>query len=174
MLEVCEFLHSYVSAHQADTGTNSTTVVAIIRLAQLRHYAQTTNPTMDDVGPDVWTMLELNVGVFCVCMPSARKFVARRFPALFSTVEPSNKYTPNSHSGSSKRSAGKRPLSSLGGITKSVDTRVERFGEDDQVELVSFDQDGRNKASSVALSVEKDDHSKVSEHDVGTNYVQHR
>ncbi|KAI9708219.1 MAG: hypothetical protein M1820_004173 [Bogoriella megaspora] len=136
-----------------------TTIVACIRLAQLRHYAKTTNPTMDDVGPDVWTMLELNVGVFCVCMPAARKFLVRRFPTLFgSSVRSYGKYedtpdvkAPNSdNSGSSKRSGGKTSISKLGGITKSVDTRVSTLAEDDEIELVQTGENGSNAAPAPA------------------------
>lgn len=154
---------------------HSTTIVAIIRLVQLRHYAKTTNPTMDDVGPDIWTMLELNVGVFCVCMPSARKFLARRFPTCFGSVKSSNPYdySPNARV-SSGRSGGKVPISTLGGIMKSVDTTVQRSGEDDEVELVQLEQKGENPAPSSTGSHERDRPLNDLESDAPTTYRQWR
>ena len=112
---------------------------------------------MDDVGPDIWTMLELNVGVFCVCMPAARKFLARRLPVCFGTVKSSNQVddTPQACIPKASGSGGKASISKLSGITKSVDTWVQRTGEDDEVELVQIEQNGRSTAPSSTASDEK-------------------
>lgn len=114
----------------------------MIRLVKLKQYAKTTNPTMELVEPDIWTMVELNFGIFCACMPSIRHFITNHFPDCFDTNADSDEFNPNgrpSNSYTSSQSGGRTPKKKLGnfsGITKTVDTTVQTM--EDEVELVQY------------------------------------
>lgn len=120
-------------------------------------FATSTNPTYDNVPTAYWSVLEAFVGIFCVCMPSLRRFLAHVFPSCFqSTQTGSKKYEQYSHD-PNKPSYGTRKASKasisfgamkLGsGITKTTETTVEsRKGEEDEIELVGMGV-GRGRAS---------------------------
>jgi hypothetical protein len=128
---------------------SSTIVVSIIRLWALSHYATSSNPIYDNMLSGIFSPLELNVGIICMCMPAFRRFVARFAPTCFgSTFASSNrKYYEDEHEhdtvrrSGTKRSKGKRDT--LGGslfqstIVKTVDTQVGEEGGD-QVRLVEL------------------------------------
>lgn len=49
----------------------------------------------------VWSTIELDVGIICVCMPSLRHMLIRMFPSLGSTHDSTDKRTTtDKHSGS--------------------------------------------------------------------------
>lgn len=62
------------------------TVVSILRLQSLLHFAKSTNPTWDNVPVSQWSTVEINVGIICVCMPSIRLLLVRLFPKVFGTT----------------------------------------------------------------------------------------
>ncbi|KAH7091693.1 hypothetical protein FB567DRAFT_465162 [Paraphoma chrysanthemicola] len=57
-----------------------TTVVAAIRLKSLVKFATTPNPTWDYLSAGLWSIVEYQVGVICLCMPSIRLGLARLLP----------------------------------------------------------------------------------------------
>ncbi|KAH6949727.1 hypothetical protein BKA56DRAFT_606817 [Ilyonectria sp. MPI-CAGE-AT-0026] len=62
------------------------TVVSIIRLRALVKFAtDIENLTWDYLETIRWSFIEINVGVFCVCMPSLRLFLAYIFPKILGT-----------------------------------------------------------------------------------------
>ena len=142
----------------ADT-LDRTIVVSCIRLQSLAQYAASQNPLYDNLNAGVYSILETNVGVICICMPSFRRFLATLIPKLFGSTKGDSKYnkheneTPKTPHSSAKRS-NKFKKSTLGGslfdtqITKTVDTRVESADSDDEVQLVELQKNGQNVAPS--------------------------
>ncbi|KAH7327754.1 hypothetical protein B0I35DRAFT_472524 [Stachybotrys elegans] len=70
------------------------TVFTIIRLNSLLKFSKATNPTWEQYGVALWTIVELNVGIICACMPSMANMMKH--------------FVPNLLSSSSKYSTGKR------------------------------------------------------------------
>lgn len=142
-----------------------TIIVSITRLWALAHYNTSTNPIYDNMLSGIFSPLELNVGIICMCMPAFRRFVARFAPTCFgSTFASSNrKYyednaTPSERQG--RASHGRRKTDTLGGslfqstIVKTVDTTVEEERSGDQVRLVELSreegEEGERKETHVA------------------------
>ncbi|KAH7079234.1 hypothetical protein BKA63DRAFT_261794 [Paraphoma chrysanthemicola] len=55
-------------------------IVAAIRLKSLVLFAKTPNPTWDSLNASVWSAIELQVGIICICMPSIRLGLNRLMP----------------------------------------------------------------------------------------------
>lgn len=65
---------------------SSVTVVSIIRLRALVKFAtDIENLTWDYLETIRWSFIEINVGIFCVCMPSLRLLFAYLFPKILGT-----------------------------------------------------------------------------------------
>ncbi|GJN73914.1 hypothetical protein PLICBS_007997 [Purpureocillium lilacinum] len=59
------------------------TIVSMLRLRSLvQAGASTVNPTWDFFEAGVWSTVEINVGIICICMPSLRLLLVRLFPGL--------------------------------------------------------------------------------------------
>lgn len=128
-----------------------TTVVSIVRLQSLVQFSSSTNATWDNVPTAYWSVLEAFVGIFCVCMPALRRFLAAAFPRCFGSTQNNSKYdnfdtpnTPNRLSNNmlSGNKGSKAPKASYGaygsGITKTMETTVET--EEDEVQLVELER----------------------------------
>ncbi|KND89041.1 hypothetical protein TOPH_06339 [Tolypocladium ophioglossoides CBS 100239] len=69
------------------TGT-FVTVVSILRLRSLVKFgSDTPNPTWDFFDVGIWSTVEINVGIICVCLPSLRLLLVRLFPCLLGTTQ---------------------------------------------------------------------------------------
>jgi hypothetical protein len=110
----------------------------------------------------VFSVLEVNVGIICICMPSFRRFLARIIPGCFGSTQeyPDSDESPNAQISSGKKSGSKKKPT-LGGslfdttIVKTVDTKVEAVKEsEDEVRLVELHRDGKNGAVSTTESAE--------------------
>ncbi|KAK4864759.1 hypothetical protein LT330_001382 [Penicillium expansum] len=75
------------------------TLVSILRLNSLIHFASTTNLTWDYVTVGYWSTIECDVGVICACLPAIRSLLRRVAPGLFGDTEKAkSSYAMNSHS----------------------------------------------------------------------------
>ncbi|CAO2656616.1 Nn.00g054190.m01.CDS01 [Neocucurbitaria sp. VM-36] len=63
------------------------TVVSILRLRSLVHFAVSTNSTMEQTDVISWSNIEVNVGIICACMPALRVMLVRCFPKVFGTTK---------------------------------------------------------------------------------------
>ncbi|KAL6706194.1 hypothetical protein ACN47E_005929 [Coniothyrium glycines] len=131
-----------------------TTIVSVIRLQSLVQFSSSTNPTYDNVPTAYWSVLEAFVGIFCICMPALRRFLAHIFPRCFGSTHTNSNYnqydspdTPNKLS-SARTKNSKATLSfamtSFGGtgITKTTETRVESIADsDDEIHLVDANRE---------------------------------
>ncbi|PNY27452.1 Uncharacterized protein TCAP_02621 [Tolypocladium capitatum] len=65
------------------------TVVSILRLrALVKFNSDTPNPTWDSFDVTIWSIVEINVGLLCVCLPSLRLLLARLFQRAPVTTQP--------------------------------------------------------------------------------------
>lgn len=58
------------------------TVVSIIRIPALVTLGRSNNPTWDNFEAGMWSTIEINVGIICICMPTLRLVLVRLFPTL--------------------------------------------------------------------------------------------
>ncbi|KAJ5953493.1 hypothetical protein N7454_000389 [Penicillium verhagenii] len=63
------------------------TGVGIYRAIMLKLFATSTNPTWDNAPGGYWSVIEIDVGIFCLCMPAMRSLLARLFPAVFGSTK---------------------------------------------------------------------------------------
>ncbi|KAF8854103.1 hypothetical protein BDZ45DRAFT_806100 [Acephala macrosclerotiorum] len=62
-----------------------TCIISVLRLHSLYVISVSTDPTWDNVGAATWSMVELNTGIICACLPILKSFVSRLFPDLLGT-----------------------------------------------------------------------------------------
>ncbi|EGX89777.1 integral membrane protein, putative [Cordyceps militaris CM01] len=64
------------------------TVMSILRLRSLVTFgAQSQNPTWEFFDVALWSDIEINVGLMCICMPSLRLLLVRLFPKVLGTTQ---------------------------------------------------------------------------------------
>ncbi|KAF2791700.1 hypothetical protein K505DRAFT_219712, partial [Melanomma pulvis-pyrius CBS 109.77] len=73
-------------------------IVSAVRLQSLIYFSNSQNITWDYVAASYWSVIELDVGIICACMPSLRALMLRYFPKIFS-----NGTTKNSQGYSSQK-----------------------------------------------------------------------
>ena len=61
----------------------SVNVVSMLRLKSLIKFANSTNPTWDQLDVVYWSTTEVNVGMMCTCLPTLRLILVRLFPKAF-------------------------------------------------------------------------------------------
>ncbi|KAH8669062.1 CFEM domain-containing protein [Xylariales sp. PMI_506] len=132
------------------------TVVSIFRLRSLVTFANSQNPTWDDLDGSLWSTLEINVGIICACMPSLRLILVRFFPILGGGSNGTRKYayggSGNNLSnhlwdrgqslGTASRGEGPARNPSVKAIHYQKSYTVQ-YGDSDEVSLVEF-QKGRH------------------------------
>ncbi|KAL4880293.1 hypothetical protein BJY04DRAFT_219289 [Aspergillus karnatakaensis] len=59
------------------------TVISILRLVEAVGFNTTMNPTKDFVPVGVWSLLEIDIGIMCSCMPGIRALCKRIWAAFF-------------------------------------------------------------------------------------------
>ncbi|KAJ5701249.1 integral membrane protein [Penicillium malachiteum] len=75
------------------------TGVGIYRAVMLKMFANSTNPTWDDAAGGYWSVIEIDVGIFCLCMPALRSLLGRLIPSVFGTARDAS----NMHTSSQKK-----------------------------------------------------------------------
>ena len=71
-----------------------------MRLQSLLNFANSTNPTWDNYEVINWSTIEINVGIICACLPSARLILVHFFPRVLGSSQHSyNQYYNNSAGG---------------------------------------------------------------------------
>lgn len=134
-----------------------TTIVAAIRLRSLVIFGNSQNPTYENVSAAYWAVLEDCVSIFCVCMPSLRRFLTRILPGWFPSTQSDSEQGRYANQDLSDRFTSRKPttrgtpnfaLSTFGsaGMTKTMQANVEsELGEDDEAELVDSKRSGTSK-----------------------------
>lgn len=61
---------------------HSVTVISVVRLQALTTWADSSNPTWNNLSVSQWSTIEINVGIICASMPTLRLLLLRVFPRL--------------------------------------------------------------------------------------------
>lgn len=72
------------------------TLISGLRLRSLVLFANTVNPTYDDLAVALWSGIEVFTGIICACLPTARVFIMRILPKWLhlSRTGPSSEQPP--------------------------------------------------------------------------------
>ncbi|KAM3480429.1 hypothetical protein MY5147_001195 [Beauveria neobassiana] len=74
------------------------TVVSALRLRSLIYFANSINPTWDELPLALWSTIEINVGLMCACLPTLRLILVRILPRVFgSTLRSASERSAVSH-----------------------------------------------------------------------------
>jgi hypothetical protein len=135
---------------------HSVTVVSMLRLRSLVHFANTTNMTWDYLEASLWSVIECQVGIICSCMPSIRLGLTRLFPKIMGST---NRSTAKDTGAPSGRSHGHNTFNPLTTNEINVQTTVRvshatkyRSNDDERsfVQLVEIDGDSKSAKSSAS------------------------
>lgn len=124
----------------------------------------------------VYSVLELNVGIICICMPTFRRFLAHFVPNCFASSQTDSNLknyedeTPNARASTKKSGRSGRKRSTMDGslfnttIMKTIDTRVTSLNkDDDEVQLVELQRNGELQKN--GKSVNGSEHGSTEVHD---------
>ncbi|KAM0466820.1 hypothetical protein ACHAPV_000329 [Trichoderma viride] len=128
-------------------------VVSILRLRSLIKFgSDSINPTWDFFDVSVWSVVEINVGLICVCLPSFRVLLVRLFPKfLQGTTERYGRSSKRNRS--SNKRVSRLPLGHSAGsqVDRSIShpnvgpnriafqrSYTVEYGDTDEVQLVSI------------------------------------
>ncbi|KID66123.1 Satratoxin biosynthesis SC1 cluster protein 4 [Metarhizium brunneum] len=140
------------------------TIVSILRLRSLIAFSYSTeNPTWDFFDVGIWSDIEINVSMICVCLPSFRLLLVRLFPRLRETTQQyyadrrtgDKMHNTRSRGGGGDSQSG-RDGNAAGeggnGIWYQKSFTV-KYVETDELQLVSVrDRDNRDRASAKSES----------------------
>lgn len=139
---------------------NSVTIVSILRLKSLIAFSyHTDNPTWDFFDVGIWSDIEINVSMICVCLPSFRLLLVRLFPRLRETTQ---------HYYADRRTGDNTGKSRRGGASQSgregtgtgedgnriwyQKSFTVKYVETDELQLVSMPEQDRASAKSEVSS----------------------
>jgi hypothetical protein len=106
-------------------------------------WGRTTNPTLDYLSLGLWSIVELDVGIICACMPGMAALLRRVLPRAFASLKGTSKNTANTdeiRTYGGDRRMGSSPTKSK--ISKQTDIKVsfshgnDRDSKDDDYELL--------------------------------------
>lgn len=134
------------------------TVVSILRLQSLVHFATSMNPTWDQTEVINWSNIEINIGIICTCMPALRVMLVRLSPKVFGTTKGTSQrryYAYGSHTQGMKSGGAGGTIGSTGRganlssrdphtITYTKTFEVQTT-ENDETSLVQMDEFGPKK-----------------------------
>ena len=74
-------------------SSRSVCIISILRLHTPKVAVETSDPTWDDEAAATWSILELNMGIVCSCLPTLRPLVTRILPQFIAvtTATPTNR-----------------------------------------------------------------------------------
>lgn len=106
-------------------------------------WGRTTNPTLDYLSLGLWSIIELDVGIICACMPGMATLLRRLLPSVFESIKGSSNGTADtdglrtySGEGTMGNSFSKNKISKRTDIHVSFGSRGEHDSKDDNYELL--------------------------------------
>ncbi|SPO06396.1 related to integral membrane protein PTH11 [Cephalotrichum gorgonifer] len=137
------------------------TIISILRLQSLVTFGKShDNPTWDNSGVSKWSVIEINVGLICACMPTIRLALAKAFTVFRETTVGRSYAGANHHTTSASRRRGNasrvvatnnasRP-GSISGVECRKSFQVEYGPADDSsiIPMNDFDEDHRGAGRS--------------------------
>ncbi|ORY01680.1 hypothetical protein BCR34DRAFT_91515 [Clohesyomyces aquaticus] len=119
------------------------TVVSIVRLRALVHFAKTSNITWDYLEASLWSVIEVYVGIVCACMPSLRLGLQRLFPKfLGSSLDAASKPTGTGGTQGNTLNPGSIAVQTSFRISHSRKPQTNEHGS--FVQLVEIDGDAKS------------------------------
>lgn len=94
------------------------TISSIVRLHAIRIYTESEDPFYDSVPINVWSMVEVNIGIWCASIPALKVLITRRRRATSQTSHTAGTYKYHS----SGRSGGKLSGNSGSSGSKNVES----------------------------------------------------
>lgn len=137
----------------------SVITISCLRVQTLTKYSNTLNPTYDTLASGIWSNVELNVGVICICMPAFRRFLAHTLHKCFALREnslslPGEANLPNELPLNRLKRGSKRKTlpDSLFATTvvKTINSKIK--AEEDELHLVEMWTGQRTEGSIASLS----------------------
>ncbi|KAH8696554.1 integral membrane protein [Talaromyces proteolyticus] len=89
------------------------TGVSIYRIVMLKIFATSTNPTWDNAAGGYWSIVEVDVGVFILCMPALRSLLSRLLPGVFGSTKGKSSAGPSSSQKKFRAASGSYPNTSF-------------------------------------------------------------
>lgn len=83
-------------------------------------FADTQNPSWDYTGVSNWSVVEINVGIICTCMPALRVILVRLFPLLGGSTKATNQYYLHSGSLTAGKSKGRSRAGTGGQLQSNI------------------------------------------------------
>lgn len=65
----------------------SACAISVVRLAELYLQDGASDPSWDSSSLSYWTVIELNVGIMCACLPTLRPIIKKFIPALLGSTD---------------------------------------------------------------------------------------
>lgn len=115
----------------------SVTVISVLRLRSLVTFgANSLNPTWEFFDVSMWSNIEINVGIICICMPALRLLLVRLFPKILGTTQ--RYYAKYSNSGN-KSANDREPRSGrFGNVSVSRAERGAFDGQQHELGQISY------------------------------------
>lgn len=125
------------------TGS-SICIISVVRLRALHVGAVSKDPTYDNFGIAIWSVIEVNCAIVGACLPTLKPLIARIFPGLLSTGFKRSRNTPYLH-----HSAGvdRTPAHSNRQRTTGDAESATQILDDDELGVVLSDMDIKNTHS---------------------------
>ncbi|CRG86148.1 hypothetical protein PISL3812_03151 [Talaromyces islandicus] len=105
------------------------TGVSIYRIVMLKIFSTSTNPTWDNAAGGYWSIVEIDVGVFILCMPALRSLLGRLLPGVFGSTKGVSSAGQNSSQKKFRRVSGNQGNSFVQLI--EIDNRKDNTGPGD-------------------------------------------
>ncbi|KAI6781621.1 CFEM domain-containing protein [Emericellopsis cladophorae] len=99
------------------------TVVSILRLQSLVHFATSSNITWEFYDVSVWSTIEICVGVACACLPTVRLLLVKIFPKLAGSTRRATDYYENRYGHASGNKSATHKSRNVAIVTADRDRR---------------------------------------------------
>lgn len=136
------------------------TVVSILRLQALVHFASSSNVSWEFYDVSVWSTIEVGVGIMCTCLPTLRLLLVKVFPILGGTLARSGQqyqnYGNSNELGNLSRSERSRRNGTLQDLSLSRDSTA--YGKGDGIIIKTSYSVKRSKADTDEASLVSHDH----------------
>jgi hypothetical protein len=109
-------------------------IASIVRLHSIRIYTESTDPFYDSVPINVWSMVELNIGIYCASIPALKAIFVRTQGNTRST---GYRYHSRDQSGATKITGSK--ITPRGGSSNQSQSSVHNQGEEFDMKPIHYD-----------------------------------
>ncbi|KAM3515870.1 hypothetical protein MY11210_000410 [Beauveria gryllotalpidicola] len=130
------------------------TVVSALRLRSLIYFANSINPTWDELPVALWATVEINVGLMCACLPTLRLILVRIWPRVFgSTMRSASERSAVSHATNASARKAKLRMASVDTEESPITPRLQETDTAYELEAKYPTWEDRGDADDNAESV---------------------